>query len=130
MSGAPEPVDRHHAGGGDSRGSGGAIGRTLEAVLPVYASAIFVVLWVFVVLAALTDSSLPAETWAWLSALDLLPAIVAWIAILPLGVFLWAAQANLEPVWMALVMLGLIGWTSIAGAGLARLPGRRAVGRA
>lgn len=127
MSGASEPDDRHGAGGGDSAGAGGGVGRTLEVALPVYASVVFVVLWVYVALAALTDSPLPSDTWSWLSALGLLPTVVIWIAILPLGVFLWTAQASLEPVWMAIVMLGLVAWTSIAWVGLARLIGRRAV---
>ena len=104
----------------------GRIARTAEVVLTVLASLVFVLLWVYVALAALTDSTLPADTWAWLSGLGPLPAIVAWIAILPLGVFLWAAQADLEPLWMGLIMFGLVGWTWIAWAGLVRLAWRRA----
>lgn len=96
----------------------------MEAVLTLYASGVFVLLWVYVALVALTDSTLPADTWAWLNGLDLLPAIVAWVAILPVGVFLWATEANLEPVWMGIIMLGLVGWTWIAWAGLARLAWR------
>jgi hypothetical protein len=98
-------------------------------VLTVAASLVFALLWVYVALDAFTDSSLPADTWAWLSGLELVPAIVAWIAILPLGVYLWATQeAQLEPTWMVVVMLGLVVWTWIAWYGLVRVLWRRARG--
>ena len=118
-------MERPPAAAGGSGGTSGRASRALEIVLTLFASAVFVLLWVYVALAALTDSTLPADTWAWLSGLDLLPAILAWIAILPLGVFLWTTQADLEPVWMGIIVLGLIGWTWLAWAGLARLARRR-----
>ena len=80
-------------------------------------------------LAFFTESTLPADTWAWLEGLELVPAVIAWIALLPLGVFLWAWQAELEPIWFGLVMVALAGWTWMAWAGtvraLARLSRRR-----
>jgi hypothetical protein len=90
------------------------LGRTLDVTLPFLASIVFVVLWAYVALSLFTDSSLPADTWAWLEGLDLVPAVVAWIAMLPLGVFLWASQAELEPIWFGLVMALLVGWTLLA----------------
>ncbi len=99
--------------------------RALELALTLFASGVFVVLWIYVALAAFTDAALPAETWDWLTSLDLLPAIVVWIAVLPLGVFLWAWQAGLEPLPMGLLMLGLVVWTGIAWSGLARKVLRR-----
>lgn len=107
-------------------GTQGRIGRAAELVLAVAASLVFVVLWVYVALDVFTASSLPADTWAWLSGLELIPAIVAWIAILPLGVYLWAAQAGLDQLWMGLVMLGLVAWTWVAWSGLVRVLHRRA----
>lgn len=92
----------------------------LDTVLPLYAAAILTVLWVYVALAAFTGTSLPAETWSWLESLDTLPAIVAWLAILPVGVFLWAEQADLEPLFFGLVMVGLVAWTFFAWSGLIR----------
>ena len=104
----------------------GRIGRAVELVLVVIASLVFVLLWVYVALDVLTDSSLPADTWAWLSGLPLVATIVVWIAILPLGVYLWAAQADLDQIWMGLVMVGLVAWTWIAWSGLVRVMWRRA----
>ena len=107
----------------------GRVGRAIELVLTVAASTVFVALWVYVALDVFTDSSLPADTWTWLSGLELVPAIVTWVVILPLGIYLWATQdAQLEPVWMGLIMLGLVVWTSIAWSGLVRVLRRRARG--
>ena len=101
------------------------LGRILDTVLPIMASAVFVVVWLYVALAVFTGSTLPADTWAWLEGLDLVAAVIAWIAVLPLGVFLWAWQAELEPIWFGLVMALLVGWTWIAWAGTARVSIRR-----
>lgn len=106
-------------------GSGRRIGRALELILPIYASVVFVVLWIYVAVAALGDEALLADTWAWLTGLDLIPAVIAWIAILPIGVFLWAWDADLEPMFMGLVMAGLVAWTALALGGLLRLLGGR-----
>jgi hypothetical protein len=105
------------------------LARILDTGLPILASAVFIVVWIYVALALFTDSTLPADTWAWLEGLELVPAVIAWIALLPLGVFLWAWQAELEPIWFGLVMVLLAGWTFIAWSGtvraLARLARRR-----
>jgi hypothetical protein len=104
---------------------GARVGQVLEVVLVVLASLVFVGLWIYVAAAILADGTLLADTWAWLGGLDTIAAIVVWVAILPIGVFLWAWQADLEPIWMGLVMAGLVGWTGIAWSGLARLAARR-----
>ena len=101
------------------------LGRVLDTVLPILASLVFVVVWVYVALAMITDSTLPAETWDWLQGLDIIPAVIAWLALLPLGVFLWAWFAELEAIWFGMVMLGLVGWTWIAWAGTVRALVRR-----
>ncbi len=96
------------------------LGRFLDTVLPILAAIVFVVVWVYVALAAFTESTLPADTWAWLEGLDMASAVIAWIAILPLGVFLWAWHAELEPIWFGLIIALLVGWTFIAWSGSVR----------
>lgn len=96
------------------------LGRVLDTVLPVLASLVFVVVWLYVALAFFTDSALPQDTWDWLNGLELAPAVVAWIALLPLAVFLWTWQAELEPIWFGLIMVGLAGWTFVAWSGTVR----------
>ena len=97
----------------------------VELALTLAASAVFVLLWGTVAVAALTDGELLADAWAWLTGLDTIPALVAWVAILPVGLFLWAWQANLEPLFMGLVLVGLVMWTGIAWSGLVRVLLRR-----
>jgi MYXO-CTERM domain-containing protein len=86
----------------------GRSGRVVEVALSIGALIVFAILWFYVAAAAFTDGSLPDDTWAWLSSLDTLAAVVAWLALLPLAVFLWSLQADLEPWMMGLVMLGLL----------------------
>lgn len=93
----------------------------MEVGLTLYVAAVFVLLWVYVAAAVFTDGELLADTWAWLSGLDTIAAVVVWIAILPVAVFLWAWQAGLEPVAMGLVMLGLVAWTAMAASAVLRL---------
>ena len=106
-------------------GAGRRIGRVLDVTLPVYASAVFVGLWIYVALAVFTDSSLPADTWTWLQGLDVVPAVLAWLAILPIAVFLWAWAADLETLYFGLIMVALAGWTFIAWSGSLRAIRRR-----
>jgi hypothetical protein len=101
------------------------LGHLLDVSLPIYASMVLLVAWVFVGLAVFTDSAVPADTWAWFESLDLVPAVVAWLALLPIGVCLWAWQADLEPIWFGLLMVLLAGWTFIAWSGSVRALARR-----
>ena len=84
----PLDADMTRSGAPSSR-----IGRALELLLTLLASLVFVLLWIYVAAAVLTDGMLLADTWAWLSGLEVIPAIIVWIAILPIGVFVWAWQA-------------------------------------
>jgi hypothetical protein len=104
---------------------GGGSGRTLELVLSIYAAVVFVLLWVYVATALLTDGQLLTDTWDWLGGLDTLVAVVVWILMLPVAIFVWAWQAGLEPWGMALVVIGLVIWTGIAWSGLLRVLLRR-----
>ena len=94
--------------------------RGVENVFSVYALVIFVVLWLYIAAVAFTDGKLLTDTWTWLSGLDTIPAIIAWIAILPIAAWTWAWQADLQPVAMGLVMLGLLAWTALAVTGLVK----------
>lgn len=103
-----------------SRPAKGRGGRVVAVVLTTGALIVFAVLWFYVAAAVFTDGTLLDETWAWLSSLDALAAVVAWLALLPLAVFLWSWQADLEPWMMGLVMIGLLAWTLVALSGLRR----------
>lgn len=99
--------------------------RTLELGLALYASVVFALMWVCVASAIATDGRLLSETWAWLAGLPLMTAVVAWLLLLPVAIFVWAWQANLEPVWMAIIVTGLAMWSGLAWGGLLRTLLRR-----
>ena len=94
------------------------LGRGLEVGLTTYSNAIFGILWVGFFVGLASGGQLFDDAWAWLSGLDPLPAIVAWILILPMGVGLWAWQADLEPILTGFVLVGLILWTLASLSGL------------
>jgi hypothetical protein len=119
--GMPSPEEQRALGKQVGRG----IGRAMEVVFSVFATAVFVVLWLYVAAAAFTDGALLADTWAWYLDFGLIGRVVVGVALLPLIVFLWAWQADLEPLWMGLLMLGLVAWTGLAISGLLRRPSRR-----
>ena len=98
----------------------GRSARVVEVVLSIGALIVFAILWFYVAAAVFTDGTLLDDTWAWLGSLDTLAAVVAWLALLPLAVFLWAWQADLQPWVMGIVMLGLVAWTLVAASGLRR----------
>ena len=93
---------------------GRQVGRGFGCIFGVVFAAVFVVLWIYILAAVLTDSQLLADTWAWLSSLGPIETIVVWLAILPIAVFVWAWQADLSPLVMGLVILGMVAWTAVA----------------
>ena len=99
---------------------GRRLSRGLESIFSVYVLVIFVVLWLHIAAAAFTDGKFLADTWTWLSGLDTIPAVLAWIAILPIAVWTWAWQADLQPLLVGLVMLGMLACTALAVTGLVK----------
>jgi hypothetical protein len=92
--------------------------RILEMGLAAYAGAIFVLLWAGAAYALLVEPGLIDDAWAWLTGLSTVPAIIAWILGLPIGIALWVAQADLAPILTLAVGLGLLAWTGLAFRGL------------
>jgi len=93
---------------------GDRVGRTIGFVFALFFGAVFALLWVYIVAAAVTEGALLADTWTWLSGLSPVEAVVVWLAILPIAVFVWAWQADLGSLAMSLVLLGMVVWTAIA----------------
>jgi hypothetical protein len=103
-----------------ARSTAWRIGEVLRLLLVVGALAVFVVLWVHVAVAVLTDGTLLAGTWDWLTRLDPVATVVAWVALLPLGIFLWAWQGDVATWAMGLLIAGFVAWTLLALTGLRR----------
>ena len=86
---------------------------------------IFTVLWVGFVVGLVTGGGLLVDAWAWLIALEPIPAVVAWILLLPIAVGLWAWNAAGSVLVIALVGVGLVAWTLVMLSGLAKALGWR-----
>ena len=57
---------------------------------PLRDSAIFTVLWVGFAVGLATGGDLLIDAWAWLTGLEPVAAVDAWILVLPIAVGLWA----------------------------------------
>lgn len=130
MSDAGASMD---AGSGASAGPqppprrAGRLGRALEVGIGLYGAAIFSVLWVGFVVGMATGGGLLVDAWAWLSGLEPVAAVVAWVLLLPIAVGLWAWNASGSVLVIALVGVGLVAWTLLAVGGFVKTFGRRRV---
>jgi hypothetical protein len=103
----------------------GRLGRAVEAAMSLYGAAIFTVLWAGFAVGLATGGGLLVDAWAWLTGLEPVAAIVAWILLLPIAVGLWAWNASGSVLVIALVGVGLVAWTLLAVSGLVKVLGRR-----
>jgi len=101
------------------------VGRVLERALAIYGAAIFAILWAGMIVGLANGDSLFADTWAWLTSLEPLAAVAAWVLFLPIAVGLWAWSAGLAQWATVLVLVGLVAWTGIAINGFMRTFWRR-----
>jgi hypothetical protein len=102
----------------------GRLGRAFEVGLSLYGAVIFTVLWVGFAVGVATGGGLLVDAWAWLTGLEPVAAVVAWVLLLPIAVGLWAWNAVGSALVIALVGVGLVGWTLLAVRGAARTFGR------
>ena len=99
--------------------------RALEVGLRLYATVIFVVLWVGFAVGLATGGQLLVDAWAWLTGLEMLWAVVAWILFLPIAIGLWAWNEAGSAIVTGVVLVGLIAWTALAVSGIVRVFRRR-----
>ena len=103
----------------------GGAGRAFEIGLSLYGCAIFALLWGGLLVGLATGGAILDGAWAWLTALDTVPAIVAWILLLPIAVGLWAWNEAPSVLVQGAVLLGLVAWTLLAVRGARRTFGQR-----
>jgi hypothetical protein len=89
-------------------------------VLGTWAVAVFAILWIGLVAGALGDGRVLADAWAWLDGLAPVARVVAWVLFLPAAIGLWAWNATLPAPAVIAVVAGLVAWTAVAVASLAR----------
>ena len=96
------------------------VGRALEIVMTLYGAAIFSALWVGFAVGLATGGAILVDAWAWLSGLEPIAEVVAWILLLPIAIGLWAWNAVGSPLVMGAVAAALVAWTLVMVAGLVR----------
>ena len=95
-------------------------GRALEVALSLYGAAVFTVLWAGLAVGLVTGGGLLVDAWAWLTGLEPVAAVGAWILVLPIAVGLWAWNAVGSSLVTGAVAVGLVAWTLVAVSGLVR----------
>jgi hypothetical protein len=108
-----------------SKPARGRAGRTFEVGLGLYGAVIFTILWVGFAIGLATGGQLLVDAWTWLTGLETVLAVVAWILFLPIAVGLWAWNAAGSPIVIGAVLAGLVAWTALAVSGLVRVFRRR-----
>jgi hypothetical protein len=92
----------------------------VEIGLNTYAVLVFAMLWIGLAVGLADGGRLLTDAWARLTGLEVVAQVALWILFLPIAVLLWAWNAGLAAPFAWVVALGLITWTLIALAGLAR----------
>jgi hypothetical protein len=104
---------------GGSPGRGGA-GRACDVGLSVYGAVICIALWGGLLVGVTTGGAMPTDAWAWLTGLDTVAAVVAWILLLPIAVGLWAWNEAGSVLVQGVVLVGLLAWTLLMARGVGR----------
>ena len=103
----------------------GRAGRAFEVGLSLYGAVIFTVLWVGLAIGVATGGDLLIDAWTSLTALEPIPAVIAWVLLLPIAVGLWAWNAAGSTLVIGAVTVGLVAWTALAVSGVVKTFGRR-----
>lgn len=83
------------------------------------------VLWVGFVVGLATGGAILVDAWAWLTGLEPVAAVVAWILLLPIAVGLWAWNAVGSALVTGAVAAGLVMWTLVAASAVVKTFRRR-----
>jgi hypothetical protein len=78
------------------------------------------VLWAGFAVGLVTGGAILEDGWAWLTGLDTVAAVIAWILFLPIAVGLWAWNEAGSVLVQGVVLAGLVGWTLLMVGGLVR----------
>jgi hypothetical protein len=92
----------------------------VEIVLSTYAVLVFAILWIGVAIGIADGGRLLTDAWTRLTGLEVVAQVALWILFLPIAVLLWAWNSGLAAPFAWVVALGLLTWTLVALAGLAR----------
>ena len=93
---------------------------TVSQAMNIYASLIFVVLWVGFIGALMVNPTWLEILWNWVQALPMVTKIIVWVLFLPIIATLWIWESD----WPAMARLlgygGIIAWTLLAFSNFSR----------
>jgi hypothetical protein len=95
-------------------------GRPFEVGLSLYGAVVFGALWIGFAVGVATGGAILEDAWAWLTGLEAVAAVMAWILLLPIAVGLWAWNEAGSVRVQGVVLLGLVAWTLLMVGGLAK----------
>ena len=87
---------------------------TVPRVMNIYATAVFLILWVGFILALILNRGWLDLIWQWVQALPLVPRIIVWLVFLPIMVGLWAWESSWPLIPQLGVLAGIVVWTILA----------------
>lgn len=87
---------------------------TFSQVVNIYASLVFVVLWVGFVSALVVNPVWLDMLWNWVQALPMVTKIIIWVMFLPIMATLWIWESDWPTLARLLGYGGIIAWTLLA----------------
>ncbi len=112
LANRPAGPVRHHAA---------RTARWFGDAIAVGAALVFAILWLGLAYTVVADPGLPDRAWGWLRGLEPATQVVAWVALLPIGVGLWTWTSSLPAFVAGTIVLVLLAWTAAALARLRHL---------
>jgi len=88
--------------------------------LSIYASVVFLVLWVGFAIALLVDPEWLDLIWNWVRALPTIAEIIVWVLFLPIMVGLWIWESDWSSLLRLVGFAGIVAWTILAVSSLFR----------
>lgn len=99
---------------------------TVPRAMSLYASAIFLVLWLGFVIALAADRTWLETVWVEVQELPLIPRLIVWVLFLPIMVGLWIWHSSWPTLPRVVGLVAIVAWTMLAVSSVFRTFGRSA----
>ena len=91
---------------------------TVPRVMSIYATTIFIVLWVGLAIALAVNQEWLDILWNWVQALPLVIRIIAWVILTPIMLGLWIWQSSWPVLGRLFGFAGIAAWAFLAFSSL------------
>ena len=89
---------------------------TLPRLMNIYASTVFVLLWLGFFIALLVNRTWLDSLWNWVQGLPGVPRIIIWVVLTPAMTLLWVWQSPWSTLGKVTGYAGVIAWTLVAAS--------------